>query len=682
MEKFYDDVLPCLQSVGPWWTELDRRILFSHLLKIFPFDAEYLSSLPAAEYSELGDTHRLSENMIREDLRSLNKGAEKINCPCIRRLDFSFGKLNPRVCYLCPYSSTYKNSSQPDEQRFLYHIMNHEKRTLSGYLDDAGKTCKDVFKSFFPVYANDILIEAYPFELVAEQFLEIAGGSFISDSDKYHKQVSEGLNRVLADRLKYHRTRVLVEKHIPDYQNLVLLSAGQILFALENQNRQTRSINESLMKRLFALLLKSSKYSAKDPKQYICRDQALAAPKIFDSAVFEDTANFSLEEAPAEPHDTIRTQQPELVNPLACMEDQTFRELPDLDAKNIQLNSMEEPLCDFAATALPLTTSMESVSETSNIVHATSEAQPSSFEAFYTSRETETFYKCGQNNFQYDKAVLDAFLDSTSFLSMEPFNINGQKGLLMCNANIDKLFFPVEWLGPREIRYIANRKLPVYTSNVYQLAAYLFSNKIYKLELHDVGAAVSLLHNKTIRCINDFCRSSLPDCMDIYFDIYNAAFDNLSKDGKTALHRLEQFLPLLCGDGMKPPFASMQQLVSVVNATTYRFLYTSDSHPERAGMFLHLQVKIDNPLKSTFPAQHMYMDACIELSKYVPFYQGNVQVLQIGADGLLLYLLGNRQEIEKNRLYMSASIRRIFSSLLDNNKTVSIEEKSQLYNLN
>lgn len=684
MNKFYDNILPCLHSVGPWWTELDRRILFSHLLKIFPFDAEYLSTLPAAVYVEYGDTHRLTQSTIKEDLHSLNKEDIKVTCPCIRKLDFSFGKLNPRVCYLCSYSGTYKNNTQLDEYRFLYHIMNHEARTLSSYLNNNKKNCKDIFKSFFPVYANDILIEVYPFELIAKQFLTIPAGAFISDSLKYHEQILEGLKEELVNRFKYHRMRTLIEKHIPNYQSLLLDSTNQILFSLENQNKQTRSINESLMKRLFALLLKPSKFSAKDPKQYICKDYVPSSPNIFESTIIKNTANFSSpEKSVAKTQEIIKLKKTELVNPLSCLEDESFQELPDLDAKNMQLNSLKEPICEFSgattfATPLPSKTKANPY----DIIHTQAKTQPSTFNTFYSSKTIETFYICGEQHFQYDKAILDAFFDNTSFLAMEPFIINDRKGILMCNANIDKVFYPIELLGPKEIRYIDNQKIPVYTSNVYQLASYLFSNKIYKLELHDVGAATSLLGNKAIHCISDFCKTALPDCMDIYFDIYQNAIANLSEARKTMLNRLEQFLPLLCGDGLKVPFASMQQLVNIINATTYKFLYTSDKQPERTGMFLQFQVKIDEHLKFSIPSQHLYMDVCIELNKYVPFFNGAIQLLQINDNGLLLYLIGNYQEIQKNQLYAAACIRRIFSSLLEHNFTISIEEKSHLFNKN
>ena len=67
MKSLYTKTLPCLQTIGPWWTESDRRTLFCYLLKIFPFDAEYLSTLPAAIFLEDNDARHLTAIEIQSE---------------------------------------------------------------------------------------------------------------------------------------------------------------------------------------------------------------------------------------------------------------------------------------------------------------------------------------------------------------------------------------------------------------------------------------------------------------------------------------------------------------------------------------------------------------------------------------------------------------------------------------
>ena len=60
MDYFFEDSLPCLQSVSPWWSETDRRILFCYLKAIFNLESDYLSDHQAAVYSDNGEERRLS----------------------------------------------------------------------------------------------------------------------------------------------------------------------------------------------------------------------------------------------------------------------------------------------------------------------------------------------------------------------------------------------------------------------------------------------------------------------------------------------------------------------------------------------------------------------------------------------------------------------------------------------
>ena len=69
MEQLNNDTLPCLNAVGPWWTDEDRRTLFCHLMSIFHFDENYLTTLPASLVQDSLDTYRMEASSIKSDYR-------------------------------------------------------------------------------------------------------------------------------------------------------------------------------------------------------------------------------------------------------------------------------------------------------------------------------------------------------------------------------------------------------------------------------------------------------------------------------------------------------------------------------------------------------------------------------------------------------------------------------------
>ena len=94
MEQLNNDILPCLQAVGPWWTDEDRRLLFCHLLSIFHFDANYLATLPSLVHHDSDYSNQLDVSSIDSDYRLFKKSlpTKKINCSCIRKISLSTNK--------------------------------------------------------------------------------------------------------------------------------------------------------------------------------------------------------------------------------------------------------------------------------------------------------------------------------------------------------------------------------------------------------------------------------------------------------------------------------------------------------------------------------------------------------------------------------------------------------------
>lgn len=691
MEKYYDDILPCLKSVGSWWTEPDRRLLFCHLLMIYPFDEEYLSGIPAATYYEGVERCVMSEHIIRNSLQVFKKvnGTKKCTCAGIRNLEFSFGKLNPRVCYLCPYSGTFKNMRQADERRFLYHLMTADNRSMSSYLELEQKKIEDVFLSYFPVYVNDILVDAYPFLFFAEWFLLKESGYYKKNEMISRKELLDKVYKDIEQRIPYLRIKELVEREQPNYRESVKKAADEELEALERENFATRPINELMMIRLFRILESKKKYVHKKPSEYISRNQGPFAPNLFSSSLLLK-----------ENAEAVRKEATEPENPLIHLEDEDFKKLPDLDeilisgrseiktdscVDNIGIDRMdnEEERIKDVLNKSPEDTLALTELELKDVEETGCKKHNEAFRKAYHIEDgmIEPLFVYGRSEKKKEDALLNVFINGSEYFSMEPAEYHGVTGLLLMNSDSDYIFYSIEQYGAKPIRAIADQGKLIYTSNIYRLGRYLFRSKVYKIIMKDVGIALFLFKNIKAQSLSEISHLEFPECMKEYKEIYCDSLKNLGTEQRVELDDMEKYTTLLCADGGRPPFQGMDSLCYIHNSVEYEYLYRAGMHPDHDGVFLFLRAFLKDKEMDKSLLKELYMKTCIELSHKVQFYDGSLQILDLSDKGILLYVMGNRLFIQKVQLYISACARRAFSDMSSKNCPVTFEQMAQEYSV-
>lgn len=172
MQRLYKKgTLPCLQSVDENWSAEDRLLLFYYLKRIFGIEYDYFATLPCCHFQSVeGNENRMLDvDAMNKFDASIVGESKRITCMKIKRGAFSFGGMNERVCYLCPYSGTYKNENENYEKEVLYY--QHGFYLLSSYLEREGVKLEKVIKSHYPVYQNGILKDALPLLSIANLFL-------------------------------------------------------------------------------------------------------------------------------------------------------------------------------------------------------------------------------------------------------------------------------------------------------------------------------------------------------------------------------------------------------------------------------------------------------------------------------------------------------------------------------
>lgn len=315
MEIQYDDTLPCLQAVAPWWSNTDRMMLYCRLLAVFPpLKAEYLSMLDAKSSAE--PEYTLTAEMIQSEFQTFRLKCTKGKCSCnaIRSLEFSFGKFNKRLCFLCPFHGTYKNEDVVSEHRFIYYLLNSEKLSLSQYLNGCSRELKDIFISHFPITINGILIDAYPFVLFAEGMANKGAGLYLNDSTACTKSVLEHVYASMAKRIRYNRSLTFMKEKIPDLEGLLPGSADAVWDSILNMTPPFGIVNASIVKRLFNTLSSGErKYNARKPADYVTKEKSLLTSQLQAGmgAVFELSADDG-----SKPGSDDVAQQPKIIDEL------------------------------------------------------------------------------------------------------------------------------------------------------------------------------------------------------------------------------------------------------------------------------------------------------------------------------------------------------------------------------
>ena len=672
MEQLYNDALPCLQAVGPWWSDADRRLLFCHLMSIFHFDAEYLSSLPASVYTEFESTYRLSASDIEAEygLFKKNHADETLNCPCIRKISFSFGKFNQKVCFLCPYSGLYKNSNLGSELRFLFHIMNNENRSLKDFLKDSDvkKSVKSLFKSYFPIYIDDVLIEAYPYALIVEQFLNFPAGSFLKYPNESRCKLTDNVHSVITPSLHYIRVWKYVEKHFINIFDKSIISLNKAIRRIEYETINTRPVSDRMLDRLFDFLNRKTKYKPLVPAAYHSVIFEPIIDDLFKSNITVDKSSY----------DTID----KLYEPIKSSDDFNFfvensnlvgQTFLDENILNSHIESFKTTI-----TTLPLTDE-EIISPVLNDDVSPNESLFPVFQDIYPLKQFENVCVLYEQPKESTHSIFTAFVDQTKYFAMEPVELNEHKGLLLSNERMELLFLDISFHGAKFIRNLSEQNISIYSVNAYYTGCFLYSQGVYKLQIHDLSLAYTLAYDVFVKGPSDFLKSGFPNILFDYENIYNQCLDHMDEFKRGKLDTLESFYGILFYDGKDNPFTGLTKLYRVENGPKIDYQYQSSNQPAKNGLFISLKAKNPDNLVSPELLQTIYMEICISLNMHIPFYEQNIYLLGLSDDGLLFFLTGSPKRILKSRMILSSCCRRAFSYLSQAENMITLEEKTHKY---
>lgn len=698
MENLYEDTLPCLQSVAPWWSETDRRILFCYLKKIFNLESGYFADHQAAVYSCNGEERKLSSHEIDNEYKGFEKEVDmnKITCARIRSVDFSFGKLNSRICNLCPYSRRYKNLKFFDEKRILNYIIKRTDISIPILKANNGNAIEKIFNSYFPILCNGIIIDAFPFSYIAKEFENLPAGYFEPNQPDQINSIIDNVHSFFIESRTYNKKNGYIHQNVPDYEKVIHDSIAICFSDIDESTENERYITFPNIKRIFNGLNTSTKYYPKKASQFRIIENSFDSVDIhkkyeLDELVFSEQTN-EFEKHVINVSDTLKDNIPEKiknapivqtipepslpVNILAEYEDNSFKTLKELDVKSLEVNP--KPATE-GITPLPLhhishhKGKNRKRTENNKPEHITF-SQCDKFQSYYKLYENDNIFEYGTAEQTNDAVILSIFLEETAFLSMEPVIYHEKKGILLFNSRGEMLFYCISDYGPKPIRNLEKLNIKIYSSNCYNLYNYLFINKVYKLKVHDVGIASSVSNESKINGIRDFTADPFPSCMNMYPTIYDSILNKLKSDRINDISRLETFIPYLFADGNKPPFSKLEKLCTMKDSLTFQFLFQNNT-PIVEGMFLGIKASLEKESSNSIDLEKLYMETCIDFNKRYPFHSGNVNIVYLDSRAVVFFLTGSLSEIQKIQLYISASTHRCFSAAVTADTNFIIEEK-------
>ena len=683
----YTKNLPCLQSVGPWWSEKDRRLLFCYLLKIFPFDADFLSASDAAAYIIDGTEHRISSIEIKNDFESFMKKRKSVICTCtaLKRCTFSFGKLNTNICHLCPYSNSYTNHFIADECRFISYVIKFDPLQLSGINAKLAAGSTEAFVSQVPIYIDKYLIDTFPMTIIVEPFINGHSNFETKSTEEFFQHVREEIRSGTSKRISYLRLKHAIADYYPDYQELVLSSAYLFFEDIINDCHSIRSVAPNSVRNLYNIFSTScNKKHNKKPSSFYDEEQSAVSRKIFVLHTIDEEEG-KVEIVEADELFPLSNNQNELdmeqVDPLTELLDVDYQALPSLEDHLLQ---PESDMSSYSLPDLPVDSKIkvqsfrESFDNSPISVSNKDIVAPEElafFQEFYPITEYENIFIYGNGEIQSDNGILTAFTTNCTYLCAEVVKTENYLALLLINHIGEQLLYPLDLFGPKFVRNIANLRIPVYSSNRYFLSLYLFRNKVYKLNILDVGLAYSLMHNTPACGISTFQRGGLINSMNSYPELYEKCSAYIGENGRMQLKRFEDYSSLLCGDGENAPFRDMPRLYKSFALTNFQYSFDGTCIPIREGVFMQIRVTHINFDITEYELIQIYMDACIALNTKCPFCEGLVHILKMNKDGILFYITGNIHRRRTTQLYLSSSIRRAFSMVSTFEEAINIEEQ-------
>jgi hypothetical protein len=694
-----------LQSVGNWWTVQDRRTLFVYLYKKFPFDANYLAAAPAATYQVNGDEFKISPKDIEQDALEIQKS--KCSCFALRKLSFSFGKLNPRICYLCPYNTTYRNDKASDERRMLFYMLHAETHRLTDYIDGSEKKNEDVFRSYFRIYVSNTLIDAFPLSCISQEFLTMPPISYEKDRNSFMKELEKRLGVTCKQKIKYQRNKNLYMDAFPDYENQVFQSALQELSNIENARPDFggSTINPIFVTRLFNVLSGQRKYVPLKAEEYMYTGRSFASASLPEGNSFfegvqgidfgiihpavKPQSSEDVLEPKSEDNDPSKGKsdlpnldsEPDTDQELDCfieLEDDFFHSLPsyDVDARKKAIPSDESPSTTaHFSPAVSGYVEAKDERKAGTIDNTKQKDAPSLFfthgfpDFYILPSDIEWLFFYNQND-EISNALISAVASESSYFCMEPVIYNNMEGILIMSSDKDFIFYPIQMCGPKIVRKLISSGIPIFTCNSFSLCRYLNRMKVYHTNPYDLSVAFGIrnpfLPNDAASI---FSSAEINSAMQIYVDYYFQNLKLLSESQASLLELCRKFIPLLCSDGCHPPFKDLDRLFTQESALTYSQKFDRTKLPIKSGVFVSAKAES----KICKNALERFMRACIDFEECVPFYDGRVNILSVSSSGLLVFLTGSEIEQTEMQLYFKASLRKAFRQSTGNFSPIKIE---------
>lgn len=678
MQRLYKKgTLPCLQSVDENWSAEDRLLLFYYLKRIFGIEYDYFATLPCCHFQSVegNEDQVLDVDAMSKFDASIVGESKRITCMKIKRGAFSFGGMNERVCYLCPYSGTYKNENENYEKEVLYY--QHGFYSLSSYLEREGVKLEKVIKSHYPVYQNGILKDALPLLSIANLFLyeQLPLVKYVDNKqevdDQNLKSIEEIISRQFAAKMRkkpYYITdpqgykKAMVESAKSVYLEVVRLEESPIAYVRQIKLLEDLDfIDEGAFKRLVKrLAVQRDRYKPCAFEEY--REVIYSPIKEIrmPSFVVENypEKNPGAVEADQQIQEEVQpvTEADDVGNDLQCnaqdieairendIIDDTLPVSDDFDS----LQNLDDKLFDLDDLTRIANECEEGSSESDSPVSDDGDEEK------FVEKEEDTFLKNVLDDVPWLNSVNEDLENVFSILaddvdvSVEPASKDGIVGLLLVGSEI-AVFYPADLYGGKYFIKLMKNRCRLYTTHLFEVASYLHRNKIYSESVHDVNIAAH--YSPTAGETMD---GEMPDLMRMYPKMYERLLEAADIRDQVILH--ERFCSIITSDGMIPPFRNLKTLYKKADGIAYESQFGKSNVPSKSGSFYLLNIKLEG---SEVCTENTYQMICVELDKYLNFSEGRNYVLGLDQRGILLYVTGSEMDREDAGSYLKACSRRV-----------------------
>lgn len=646
--------LPCLQSVDSSWNREDKLLLVFYLKHIFSLEDQYFAPL------FLEKTKEDAIDLIGKFNRSISGAPKRISCSQLRSATFSFGGcLNKHLCFLCPYSGIYKNEFQDKEKILLYYQLAFYN--LKHLLERNKLKLDNVIQSYYPIYQGDILIDALPLSFIGRFFL-FDGQPIISypdDPEEFVKIHVEGIRNAVSHRvtMQSKKNPYYLAQDPGAYENAVFDCSKNLYTAITTLNSSSVSyinpikpldkvtvIDGRMVERIFsALAVSRIKYVPLDVRKY----PAPELKKLEMSQIQMNSEDVKVD------YDVIRNTKSNHQNAASIINQDLPVGAGALNGKSID-NEIDFMMFDSLSNSLEQKDD-EEVYKRCEVKDSDHDLMVDPLRQGDIILDNEAWYVHPASKEDFN-LIMRSIYQSASYLCMECAVLDGREGVLLMGSNNDFIFYPLRDYGPREIKKIISKKADIYSSHTFEVSALLHKNKIYDFNIHDIAIALNYFNTPY-----DILSKDLNFRMMQYKSIYKVVLENVSDKDKKHIFLLERYHEIIASNGLKAPFQDLNYIYKKDSEGEFTSTYSEKNLPEVRGTFYWLHIDLLSHFKAITNDDwtSMYIEICVRLNKYLPFEKGIAFVLQLDANGIMIYVSGaSFMQVEAGE-YLKACARRV-----------------------